>query len=87
MYPAYKESGRYEPYLDGNGYYKAGESLYRKNKLLISTEYPETIATLETALKLLVSTYPLASPNIMAETNLSKLRLVASNCLLVTSNF
>lgn len=87
MYPAYKESGRYEPYLDGYGYYKAGESLYRKNKSLISKEHQETIAPLERALKLLANTYPSATPNEMSETNLSKLRLAASNCLLVTSNF
>lgn len=82
MYRAAAESNRYEPYLDGYGFYKAGVSNFAPYEDAISAEAPEAAQAIREALTLLGSAYPSASPQAALSADQSALTVASSKALL-----
>jgi hypothetical protein len=86
MYRAAAEAGRYEPYLDGYGFYKAGEANFVPAEAAITAENPELAKDIRTALDLLAKAYPSAAPQESLGADQSALTVASSKALLALSN-
>jgi len=86
MYRAAAEAGRYEPYLDGYGFYKAGEANFLPAEAAIEAEKPELASDIRAALDLLAKAYPSAAPQETLGADQSALTVASSKVLLALSN-
>jgi hypothetical protein len=86
MYRAAAESDRYEPYLDGYGFYKAGEAAFRAAEGGIETEDAEAAARIREALVLLANAYPTALRPKTLDADRSALAVAASQVILAVEN-
>lgn len=85
MYRAARETDRYEPYLDGYGYYKAGEAAYLAAAEDIRAERAQTAAAIERALALLSAAYPTPLRPDVLGADTGALAVAASEALLTTA--
>ena len=86
MYRAAAEANRYEPYLDGYGFYKAGEANFLPAEAAITAENPELAKDIRDALELLAKAYPSAAPQESLSADQSALTVASSKALLALSN-
>jgi hypothetical protein len=86
MYRAAAEANRYEPYLDGYGFYKAGEANFLPAEAAITAENPELAKDIRDALDLLAKAYPSAAPQESLSADQSALTVASSKALLALSN-
>jgi len=86
MYRAAAESGRYEPYLDGYGFYKAGEAAFAAAESKIEGEDSEAAARIREALALLADAYPTAQRPDALDADQSALTVAASQVTLAVGN-
>jgi hypothetical protein len=86
MYRAAAEANRYEPYLDGYGFYKAGEANFLPAEAAITAENPELAKDIRDALDLLAKAYPSAAPQESLGADQSALTVASSKALLALSN-
>ena len=82
MYRAAAESGAYEPYLDGYGFYKAGEGVFLRAEDQIEAENPDAAAAIRIALQLLDVAYPNAGAQETLGADQALLAASASNVIL-----
>ena len=86
MYRIALESGAYEPYLDGYGFYKAGEAVFLANAEAISEEDQSAASAIKDAIAKLEDAYPTAVKPEALEADLSTLTVAASNAVLAVQN-
>ena len=86
MYRAAAEVGTYEPYLDGYGFFKAGEAAYTANATAIKAENGYAAEAIEAAFVLLADAYPNAGRQEELGADTGALSAAASNVLLSVSN-
>lgn len=86
MYRAAAESGRYEPYLDGYGFYKAGKAAFAAAESKIEGEDSEAAARIREALALLADAYPTAQRPGALDADQSALTVAASRVALAVGN-
>lgn len=86
MYRAAAEANRYEPYLDGYGFYKAGEANFLPAEAAITAENPELAKDIRDALDLLAKAYPSAAPQEALSADQSALTVASSKALLALGN-
>ena len=82
MYRAAAESGAYEPYLDGYGFYKAGEESFVRAEAAIEAENPDAAVAIRSALSLLAAAYPNADVQETLDADQAALAAAASNVAL-----
>ena len=78
MYRAAAETGQYEPYLDGYGFYKAGEAIFARAESEIETESPDAALAIRHALQFLASAYPDAGVQVALDADQAALAAAAS---------
>ena len=61
MYRKIAKDDRYEPYLDGYGFYKVAESAFARNAKAIKAENPDLHSRISEALSVLKQAYPAAT--------------------------
>ncbi len=61
MYRIAQDSGQYGPYLDGYGFFKAGELAYTQQADAIAARHPEIAERIDMALQVLGRAYPSAN--------------------------
>jgi len=86
MYRAAAESDRYEPYLDGYGFYKAGEAAFLGSKAEIEAEDAEAADAIRASLALLNEAYPTALRPDALDADQSALTVAASQVVLAVGN-
>ena len=86
MYRAAAESEHYEPYLDGYGFYKAGEAAFLASEANIEAENAEAASTIRAALALLSEAYPTALRPDTLDADQSALTVAASQVVLAVGN-
>lgn len=86
MYRIAAETGAYEPYLDGYGFYKAGLALFRAAEADIAAANPAGAAALTAAFAQLAAAYPDAGRQTVLGADVSILTVAASNALLANSH-
>jgi len=86
MYRAAAESDRYEPYLDGYGFYKAGETAFLEAEAAIAADDPEAAARIREALALLSAAYPAATRPEALNADQSVLTVASSKVILAVRN-
>lgn len=86
MYRIARESGAYEAYLDGYGFYRAGLDLFRDAELDIAAANPAGAEALNAAFAELAQAYPDAGPQAALNADISSLTVSASNALLANSH-
>lgn len=82
MYREANESDRYEPYLDGYGFYKAAEVAFSGSSSAIEAENTELHAHLTEALSLLAAAYPSAERPAELDANQGQLLAAGSKIAL-----
>jgi len=82
MYRAASGSGRYEPYLDGYGFYKAGLSGFAPCEDAIAAEAPQAARAIRDALDLLAAAYPGAASQPSLNADQAALTVASSKALL-----
>jgi hypothetical protein len=85
MYPEAVSSGRYEPYLDGYGYYKAGASAFAASGDAIRREDPKLYERIAKALELLGTAYPAAKLPAKLDANQGALSGASAGVMLAVS--
>ncbi|MEM9738598.1 MAG: hypothetical protein AAF829_01925 [Pseudomonadota bacterium] len=86
MYRVAAESDRYEPYLDGYGFYKAAEAAFLTAEAQIDTEDVESANTIREALMLLNEAYPTALRPDALDADQSALTVASSRVILAVEN-
>lgn len=86
MYRIALESDAYEPYLDGYGFYKAGEAVFLANAEAISEQDQSVAAAIKDAIAKLEDAYPTAVRPDALDADLSALTVAASNAVLAVQN-
>ena len=86
MYRAAKDSDRYEPYLDGYGFYKAGETVFLRYAEDIAQENPSAASAIKDAIAKLEDAYPSAGRPTALDADLSALTVAASNAVLTVQD-
>jgi len=86
MYRAAAESDRYEPYLDGYGFYKAAEAAFLPAEADIEAEDAEAAMRIREALALLEDAYPSALRPDALDADQSALTVAASRVILAVGN-
>jgi len=84
MYRIAATSDRYEPYLDGYGFYKAATAAFERSEAAIRSENPDAAAAIDAALHLLGTAYPSALRPATLDSDQSALTVAASNVVLAT---
>lgn len=80
MYRGALASGRYAPYLDGYGFYRAAAWQYERNRLAIAGEEDRALTeAIEAALDVLSDAYPGAAPQAALDADISALAVANSN--------
>lgn len=79
MYRGAIASERYEPYLDGYGFYKAAEWLFERSEAEIEGESADTAEAIRSALATLADAYPGAAPQDALDADVSALAVANSN--------
>ena len=82
MYRIAKDSPRYEPYLDGYGFYKAANAMFEANRTAIDAGFPDAAVDITLTLDLLAEAYPTATRPETLDANESKLLASASSVML-----
>lgn len=86
MYRGAVESDRYEPYLDGYGFYKAGEAVFLENAEAISEENQDAASAIKDALAKLEDAYPSALRPDTLDADAPALAVAVSNAILAIQN-
>lgn len=86
MYRVALETAEYEPYLDGYGFYRAGEAIFAREDAAIEATSPTAAAAIRSALAALAEAYPSAAPQDELGADPAALAVAASNVVLETSN-
>ncbi|MEL7230991.1 MAG: hypothetical protein AAGJ85_00600 [Pseudomonadota bacterium] len=86
MYRVAAGDEAYEPYLDGYGFYKAGEAAFAQVSGDLTTSDPEAAAAISAALALLGEAYPSAVRPDSLDADISALTVAASNVVLAVRN-
>jgi len=86
MYRAAAESDRYEPYLDGYGFYKAAAAAFSAAETDIEAEDAAAAARIQEALDLLADAYPTAVRPEALDADQSALTVAASRVILAVRN-
>lgn len=86
MYRVALESEAYGPYLDGYGFYKAGEAAFLASEGDIAEEDPASAAALMAALAELAIAYPSAVRPESLDADVPSLTAAASNAVLAVNN-
>ncbi|MEM1035882.1 MAG: hypothetical protein AAGI14_03895 [Pseudomonadota bacterium] len=76
----------YEPYLDGYGFYKAGEAAFNQVSADLATSDPESATAITAALALLGEAYPSAVRPDSLDQDTAALTVAASNVVLAVGN-
>ncbi|MEM1105625.1 MAG: hypothetical protein AAGH87_04475 [Pseudomonadota bacterium] len=86
MYRTAAGTDRYEPYLDGYGFFKAGEAAFLASEAAIDAENSDTAGAIRAALGLLDGAYPTALRPAMLDADQSALTVAASEVVLAVQN-
>lgn len=86
MYSLAIESDAYEPYLDGYGFFKAGEAVFLERSESIADEDPSAASAIIAALSKLQDAYPTAVRPEALTADLAGLTVSASNAVLAVNN-
>lgn len=86
MYRAALETADYEPYLDGYGFYRAGQAAFEAEAAAIEAANPAAAEAIRNALAQLGAAYPSAAPQDQLMADPGALSVAASNVILSTSN-
>lgn len=86
MYRVAVADGAYEPYLDGYGFFKAGEAAYNQVGSDLATTDPEASEAIKAALGVLAAAYPSAVQPDELDADISELTVAASNVVLKVRN-
>lgn len=86
MYRAAAASSRYEPYLDGYGFYKAAEAAFLRSEAGIEAEDADAAARIREALALLAEAYPTVLRPDRLDADQAALTVAASKVLLAVGN-
>ncbi|MEM7491963.1 MAG: hypothetical protein AAF296_01190 [Pseudomonadota bacterium] len=86
MYRVAAGDEAYEPYLDGYGFFKAGEAAFDQVSGDLATSDPEAAAAITSALALLGDAYPSAVRPDTLDADISALTVAASTVVLAVDN-
>ena len=86
MYRIALESEAYEPYLDGYGFFKAGEAVFLQSAEAIATEDQDAAAAIKNAIAKLEDAYPSAVRPEALNADLATVTVAASNAVLAVEN-
>ena len=86
MYRIALESDEYEPYLDGYGFFKAGEAVFMESAEAISTEDQAAASAIKDAIAKLEEAYPSAVRPDSLDTDLGVVTVAASNAVIAVQN-
>lgn len=86
MYRIALESDAYEPYLDGYGFYKAGETVFLESANIIAAEDQGAAAAITDAFSKLEAAYPSALRPDALDVDLPTLTVAASTAVLAVQN-
>lgn len=86
MYRIALESDAYEPYLDGYGFYKAGETVFLESANIIAAEDQGAAAAITDAFSKLEAAYPSALRPDTLDADLPTLTVAASTAVLAVQN-
>jgi hypothetical protein len=86
MYRIASKSEAYEPYLDGYGFYKAGETVFLRSADAIAAEDQTAASAIKDALAKLEDAYPSAVRPETLAMDLATLTVAASNAVLAVQN-
>lgn len=86
MYRIALESDAYEPYLDGYGFFKAGEAVFLESADAIAVEDQAAAASLLNAIAKLEDAYPSAVRPDLLDADLATLTVAASTAVIAVQN-
>lgn len=86
MYRIALESDAYEPYLDGYGFFKAGEAVYLESADAIAAEDPDAATAIQEAITKLDEAYPSAVRPETLSADLATVTVAASNAIIAVQN-
>ena len=86
MYRIALESDEYEPYLDGYGFFKAGEAVFLESAEAISTEDQAVASAIKDAIAKLEDAYPSAVRPDSLDADLGTVTVAASNAVIAVQN-
>lgn len=86
MYRIALDSDAYEPYLDGYGFYKAGEAVFLESADAIAAEDTTAAAAITEAIATLAEAYPSAVRPDSLDADLATVTVAASNAVLAVQN-
>ena len=86
MYRIALESDAYEPYLDGYGFFKAGEAVFLESADAISEEDQAAASAIKDVIAKLDEAYPSAVRPETLDVDLATLTVAASNAILAVQN-
>ncbi|MEM6651595.1 MAG: hypothetical protein AAF582_03280 [Pseudomonadota bacterium] len=86
MYRIALDSDAYEPYLDGYGFYKAGEAVFLESADAIAAEDTTAAAAITEAIATLAEAYPSAVRPDSLDADLATITVAASNAVLAVQN-
>ena len=86
MYRIALEADEYEPYLDGYGFFKAGEAVFLESADAISTEDQAAASAIKDAIAKLEEAYPSAVRPDSLEADLGAVTVAASNAVIAVQN-
>ena len=86
MYRIALESDEYEPYLDGYGFFKAGEAVFLESAEAISTEDQAAAYAIKDAIAKLEDAYPSAVRPDSLDADLGTVTVAASNAVIAVQN-
>ncbi|MCI4644714.1 MAG: hypothetical protein MRY64_08030 [Hyphomonadaceae bacterium] len=86
MYRAAAETDRYEPYLDGYGFYQAAAAAFAAEETGIEASNPDAAMAIRAALDLLAAAYPSALRPETLDADQSALTVASSTVVLTTAD-
>ena len=86
MYRIALESDEYEPYLDGYGFFKAGEAVFLESAEAISTEDQAAAYAIKDAIAKLEDAYPSAVRPDSLDADLGTVTVASSNAVIAVQN-
>ena len=86
MYRIALESDAYEPYLDGYGFFKAGETVFLESAEAIATEDQTAASAIKDAIAKLEEAYPSAVRPDSLDADLGTVTVAASNAVIAVQN-
>ncbi|WP_421856678.1 hypothetical protein [Oceanicaulis sp.] len=85
MYRIAQDNPAYGPYLDGYGFYRAGQTAFEEHEAMIDAELPEGAARIRDALALLAQAYPGAAPQDSYPMNRAELNTASTQASLAVT--